>query len=194
MRTLNRIAVYCGSSNQVDDAYKRLAYDLGAELARRGIGVVYGGGSVGLMNEVAQGAMDQGGEVIGVITEKLMALEVARHDLSELHIVKGMHARKLKMSDLCDAFVALPGGYGTLDELFEAITWTQLNIHHKPVGLLDGNGFYAHLVAFLDHANAQGFIRDQHRPLVRRYETVDALLEGLRSAEVPTFGRWVAEP
>ncbi|MFK7927455.1 MAG: TIGR00730 family Rossman fold protein [Myxococcota bacterium] len=194
MTDLRRLAVYCGSSNRVSPAYLTLAYTLGAELATRGIGVVYGGGSVGLMNEVAQGAMDKGGEVIGVITERLLALEVARHDLTELHVVKGMHARKLKMCDLSDAFVALPGGYGTLDELFEAVTWTQLNVHHKPVALLDIDGFFEHLVSFLDHAAGEGFIRPPHRSLIGRYTSIDALLAGLKSAEIPVFGKWVAEP
>lgn len=156
--------------------------------------MVYGGGSVGLMDDVAEGAMDAGGEVIGVITEKLMALEVGRLDLTELHVVKGMHARKLNMSELSDAFVALPGGYGTLDELFEAVTWTQLNIHHKPVALYDVDGYFEHLVAFLDHAHDQGFVRDAHRALVQRHRDVDSLLDGLSSAEIPAFGRWVAEP
>lgn len=194
MGELRRVAVYCGSSNSVDRAYIEAAHHVGFSLAARGLGVVYGGGSVGLMDAVAQGALDCGGEVIGVITEKLLALEVGRMDLTELHVVKGMHARKLKMSELSDAFIALPGGYGTLDELFEAVTWTQLNIHHKPVGLLDVNGYFEHLNAFLDRANADGFIRDPHRPLVVCEGEIDALVDALEAAEIPAFGRWVAEP
>jgi len=188
------LAVYCGSSNRVSQAYLSLAYNLGAQLAARGVGVVYGGGSVGLMNQVAQGAMDNGGDVIGVITERLLALEVARLDLTELHVVKGMHARKMMMCDLSDAFVALPGGYGTLDELFEAVTWTQLNVHHKPVALLDVDGFFDGLVSFLDHAAGEGFIRPPHRKLIGRYTSVDHLLAGLAASEIPVFGKWVAEP
>ena len=194
MSELRRIAVYCGSSNAVADGYRQTAHLLGRTLGERGIGVVYGGGSVGLMNDVAQGALDAGGEVIGVITEQLLALEVARLDLTELHVVEGMHARKLKMSDLADAFVALPGGYGTLDELFEAVTWTQLNVHHKPCALFDIHDYWAHLVAFLDHACTVGFIREPHRALVARYDNVSDLIAGLSSAEVPTFGNWVVQP
>ena len=193
-RELRRVAVYCGSSNAVSVRYRHEARSLGAGLAQAGIGVVYGGGGVGLMDDVATGALDAGGEVIGVITEKLMKLEVGRLDLTELRVVKGMHARKLAMSDRSDAFVALPGGYGTLDELFEAITWTQLNIHHKPVALFDAHGYYDHLVAFLDRAAKDGFVRGPHRPLVQHYTTVESLLEGLRSADIPTFGKWVADP
>jgi len=191
---LGRIAVYCGSSNAIADGYRTAARELGRTLADRGIGLVYGGGDVGLMGEVAQGALERGGEVIGVITEKLMALEVGRMDLTELRVVKGMHARKLAMSELSDAFVALPGGYGTLDEVFEAVTWTQLNIHHKPVALLDVDGYFEHLTAFLDRAHEDGFIRGPHRPLLTRYTDVDQMLTALAQADIPAFGRWVAEP
>ncbi len=194
MSELRRIAVYCGSSNAVADGYRTAARELGRILAERGIGLVYGGGSVGLMDDVAQGALDAGGEVIGVITEQLLALEVARLDLTELHVVGGMHARKLKMSDLSDAFVALPGGYGTLDELFEAVTWTQLNIHHKPVALLDVDGYFEHLSLFLDRAHEDGFIRGPHRPLVQRHTDISQMLTALAASEIPAFGRWVAEP
>jgi uncharacterized protein (TIGR00730 family) len=193
-RELRRVAVYCGSSNSVSIRYRHEARDLGGALAQAGIGIVYGGGGVGLMDDLATGCLNAGGEVIGVITEKLMKLEVGRIDLTELHVVKGMHARKLKMSELSDAFIALPGGFGTLDELFEAITWTQLNIHHKPVALLDSHGFYTHLLAFLDRATRDGFIRGPHRPLVQHHTDVAGLLDGLRNAEVPIFGKWVAEP
>lgn len=193
-RTIRRVAIYCGSSNRADPAYREAAYALGQDLARRGIGVVYGGGNVGLMGAAAQGALSEGGEVIGVITEQLMELEVGRLDLAELHVVPTMHARKLKMTELVDAFVALPGGYGTLDELFEAVTWTQLNVHQKPCALFDIRDYWLHLVAFLDHARDEGFVREPHRALVARYETVDALLAGLAEAEVPTFGNWVVQP
>lgn len=193
-RELRRVAIFCGSSNSVSLRFRHEARVLGGTLAQAGIGIVYGGGGVGLMDDVASGALDAGGEVIGVITEKLMQLEVGRIDLTELYVVKGMHARKLKMSELADAFIGLPGGYGTLDELFEAITWSQLNIHHKPVALYDVHGFYDHLMAFLDRAAQDGFIRGPHRGLVQHHRDIGAMLQGLRTAEIPTFGKWVAEP
>lgn len=194
MGELRRVAVYCGSSVTVDRVYREGAVALGRGLAERGIEIVYGGGSVGLMDDVASGALEAGGRVIGVITEQLMALEVGRLDLTELHIVDGMHARKLMMADLSDAFIAMPGGYGTLDELFEAVTWTQLNIHHKPVALYDIDGYFEHLVAFLDRANRERFVRDPHRGLIQHHTELDAMLDGLRGAEIPTFGTWVARP
>jgi hypothetical protein len=174
--------------------YRETAASLGADLARRGIGIVYGGGSVGLMNEVAEGALACGGEVIGVITEQLLALEVARLDLTALHVVRTMHERKQRMSDLADGFVALPGGFGTLDELFEAITWTQLGLQTKPAVLYDVDGFWDPLVAFVDRACAEGFIRPSHRSLMARVSTVEGLLTTLANAELPAFGRWVVEP
>ena len=193
-RTIARIAVYCGSSNAVSPTFRRAANQLGRGLAERGIGLVYGGGDVGLMGEAARGALDAGGEVIGVITEQLVKLEVGRLDLAELHIVPSMHERKLRMTALASAFVALPGGYGTLDEIFEAVTWSQLNVHRKPCALYNVDGFFDALIAFLDHASAQGFVRPPHRALLPAYQDLPSLLDGLRTAEVPEFGNWVIRP
>jgi len=194
MGTFRRVCVYCGSSNQTVARYGAAATALGRTLATRGIGVVYGGGSVGLMNAVAQGALDAGGEVIGVIPEKLQELELGRADLTELHIVKGMHARKQRMADLSDAFIALPGGYGTLEELFEATTWTQLAYHRKPVGLLNLDGFYDHLVAFLRRAVEDGFIKPIHADLIAVSADADDLLAQLASAQIPELHRWIDNP
>jgi len=194
VRDLKRVCVYCGSSNHVDDRFLAAGYAMGRVLAQRGIGVVYGGGSVGVMNRLAQGGLDHGGEVIGVIPQKLLDLEVGRRDLTELHVVRGMHARKLKMAELSDAFVALPGGFGTLEELFEVTTWTQLNYHLKPIALFNVLGYFDHLVAFLDHAAKEGFVRQMHRPLVPVFESPDEVIRGLQTAVIPQIGQWISDP
>lgn len=183
-RTFRSIAIFCGSSSDAKPVYFDAARAVGAELARRGIRVVYGGGRVGLMGAVADAAMAAGGEVVGVIPEKLQALEVGHDALTEIHVVPDMHTRKMKMATLSDAFIALPGGLGTLDEVFEAATWTQLNYHLKPVGLLDVSGFFGPLVAFLRHAQAEGFIRPQHGALIQVADTIDALLGQLATCEI----------
>lgn len=193
-RAIERIAVYCGSSNTVSPRFRRAAHLLGRGLAERGIGLVYGGGDVGLMGEAARGALGAGGEVIGVITEQLVQLEVGRLDLAELHIVPSMHARKLRMTELASAFVALPGGYGTLDEIFEAVTWSQLNVHRKPCALYNVDGFFDPLIAFLDRACTEGFVREPHRGLLPAYDDLPTLLDGLRTIDVPEFGNWVIRP
>ena len=160
-------------------------------IARRGLGLVYGGGSVGLMNEVAGGALAGGARVVGVIPEKLQGLELGRTDLTELRVVPDMHARKRLMADLSDAFIALPGGYGTLEELFEAVTWTQLDYHRKPVGLLNVDGYYDLLVAFLAHASGEGFVRPLHTGLVLVDTDPDRLLDRLASAVLPSLEHWI---
>ena len=186
-----RIGVYCGSSPGVDPRYREAAFGFGAYVARRGIGVVYGGGRVGLMGAVADGALAAGGEVIGVIPEKLRDLEVEHRGLTRLEVVTGMHPRKLRMAELADAFVALPGGFGTLDEGFEVATWTQLESHRKPVGLLDVIGYFAPLTAFLDHAVREGFLRDLHRGLIVSSPDAGALLTAMAAVEVPEVRKWI---
>ncbi len=190
-REFQRICVYCGSSNGVRPQYKEAAEALGRLIARRGLGLVYGGGSVGLMGRVAAGALAEGGEVIGVIPEKLMGLELGRTDLTELLVVPDMHTRKKKMADLSDAFVALPGGYGTLEELFEAVTWTQLNYHKKPVGLLNVEGYYDALVDFLERAVAENFVRSVHAELVLVDADPDRLLRRMQEVELPDLHSWI---
>jgi uncharacterized protein (TIGR00730 family) len=152
MRTFRRVAVFCGSSIRVPAHFMHAAEAVGALLAERGIGVVYGGGNVGLMGRVADAALAAGGEVIGVIPDKLRALELDHPGLTDLFVVDSMHARKAMMAHMSDAFIALPGGYGTLEEIFEVTTWTQLNYHHKPVGLLNVAGYYDALLTFIAHA------------------------------------------
>ena len=183
---MKRLAVYCGSATPSDERYMQLAREVGASLASQGIGVVYGGGRLGLMGAVASGALDEGGEVIGIIPEALANSEVANHDCSELHTVSGMHERKQRFTDLSDGFVTLPGGVGTMDELWEAVSWAQLGYHDKPVGLLNAFGFYDHLIAFNDHMAKVGFVRASHRGIVIADQTLDGLLKKMQSYEPHT--------
>jgi len=191
MRTFRRLAVFCGSSHGIRPSYTAAARHLGTRMAERGIGLVYGGGSVGLMGEVATAALAAGGEAIGVIPAKLQELELGKADLTELYVVPDMHARKRKMAHLSDGFVVLPGGYGTLEELFEAVTWTQLGSHDKPVGLLDVDGYYAPLAAFIDRVIAEGFVRPLHRPLLQMATDADALIDQLAAVEIPELEQWI---
>ena len=173
---MKRIAVYCGSATPADPVYIETAAMVGRGLAERGISIVYGGGRLGLMGAVADAALLAGGEVIGVIPEALRDAEVAHLGCTELHIVAGMHERKRKFTDLCDGFITLPGGVGTMDELWEAISWAQLGYHQKPVGLLNVGGFYDQLIAFNAHMIATGFIRSQHSGIMITSDDLDKLL------------------
>lgn len=190
-RTLSRICVFCGSSTAAGPRFRAAAREVGAHLAGRNIELVYGGGGVGLMGEVADGALAAGGRVIGVIPEKLWALELGRRDLTANEVVPDMHTRKRRMADLSDAFIALPGGYGTLEELFEAVTWTQLNYHLKPVGILNVDGFYDALVTFLGRAVVEGFVRKQHEGLLLVDTEIGALVDRLASVELPALEQWI---
>jgi uncharacterized protein (TIGR00730 family) len=174
--------------------FRRAAVELGAYFAERGVGVVTGGGRVGLMGAVAEGALAKGGEVIGVIPEKLKALEVGHDGLTELIVVDGMHARKAMMAQLSDAFVGLPGGWGTLEEVFEVTTWAQLNYHTKPVGLLNVKGYFDHLRSFVAHAVEAGFIRAVHQDLILFAESPADLLARLAVAEIPEVTKWIKKP
>lgn len=178
---MKRLAVYCGSASPEDPRYLELARDVGAGLADRGIGVVYGGGRLGLMGAVASGALDAGGEVIGIIPEALANSEVANHDCTELHTVSGMHERKQKFTDLSDGFVTIPGGVGTMDELWEAVSWAQLGYHDNPVGLLNAFGFYDHLIEFNRHMANVGFVRPAHQGIIIAEDTLSALLDKMES-------------
>jgi uncharacterized protein (TIGR00730 family) len=177
--TLHRICVFCGSSAGSRPAYAEAARELGRTLAQRGIGVVFGGGKVGLMGVLADAALAAGGEAIGVIPEALEAREIAHAGLTRLHVVRSMHERKTLMADLADAFIALPGGFGTFEEFFEAVTWTQLGIHGKPCGLLNVDGYYDALLGQLDRAVGDGFIHRHNRLLVLDSASIPALLERL---------------
>ena len=174
---LRRLAVYCGSASPGDPRYEELAMDVGRALALRGIGVVYGGGKLGLMGALAAGALIEGGEVVGVIPEALVEAELANHACTELHVVETMHERKKTFTDLSDGFLTLPGGVGTMDELWEAVSWAQLGYHAKPVGLLNAFGFYDGLVAFYRRMGESGFIRGEHRGILIADTALEPLLE-----------------
>ena len=188
---MRRIAVYCGSASPADPRYVGLAREVGAALATRGIGVVYGGGRLGLMGALAAGALEAGGEVIGVIPEALTGRhgrggEVANDDCTELHIVPGMHERKRAFTDLSDGFLTIPGGVGTMDELWEAVSWAQLGYHAKPVGLLNAFGFFDHLLAFNQHMIETGFIREAHAGIIIAGVELDPLLDRMAAHEPHT--------
>jgi uncharacterized protein (TIGR00730 family) len=183
---MKRIAVYCGSATPADPRYVELGTEVGRTLAQRGIGVVYGGGRLGLMGAVAYGALDAGGEVIGVIPEALVGSEVANHDCTELHVVPGMHERKKAFTDLSDGFLTIPGGVGTMDELWEAVSWAQLGYHAKPVGLLNAFGFYDGLIAFNRTMIEVGFIRPAHQGIIIHENELDLLLDRMHAHEPHT--------
>lgn len=189
----SRIAVYCASSTTVVERYGDLARSVGRSLAERGIGVVYGGGSVGLMGAVADAALEAGGEVIGVIPHKLQKLELGHTGCTELRVVDSMHERKTIMAELSDAFIALPGGWGTWEELFEVVTWTQLGYHKKPVGVLDAHGYYAPLKAMVDRAIDEGFVRPSLVDVLSFDTELDRLLERMANAHLPDIEQWIDE-
>lgn len=193
-RRFRRLCVFCGSSVGDAPAYLEAARDLGRRLAERGIGLVYGGAKVGLMGALADAALAAGGEVYGVIPEKLRGLEVAHEGLTELFLVDSMHARKATMATLSDGFIALPGGFGTLEEVFEVTTWTQLNYHEKPIGVLDVNGYYAGLQAFVEHAVRVGFVRPVHRELMLFDDDPEQLLARMAAVEIPKLPKWIGRP
>ena len=188
---MKRIAVYCGSNSGVRPEYAAAAQELGTLLAREKIELVYGGGRVGLMGIVADAVLKKGGHVIGVIPEKLVIKEVVHEQLPDLRVVKSMHERKALMAELSDGFIALPGGYGTFEELFEVLAWSQLGWHQKPFGLLDCAGFYTRLLEFLDHTAMEGFIRPQHRALVLVAEQAEEMLQQLRKFRPPNEVKWM---
>jgi len=187
---LNRICVFCGSSTGRDPAYVEAAQTLGRIAARQKIGIVFGGGSVGLMNALADAALEQGGEVIGVITHALAELDVDHQGLTEMRRVSTMHERKALMAELSDAFIALPGGIGTLEELFEALTWTQLGIHEKPCGLLNAADYYTPLLGFLDGAVDQGFLHPGHRSMLVIDTEPQVLMEKMLAWNPPRVKEW----
>jgi uncharacterized protein (TIGR00730 family) len=188
---MTRICVFCGSSPGLRPIYRSVTESLGAELARRGIGLVYGGGNVGLMGALADAVLSAGGEAIGVIPEHLMAREAGHTGLTQLHIVRSMHERKALMADLSDAFIALPGGFGTLEEFCEVVTWSQLGLHAKPCGLLNVEDYYSPLLAMFDHAVAERFVKPENRALVLSRQSVDELLEALEAWRPVRMERWL---
>jgi uncharacterized protein (TIGR00730 family) len=188
---MRRIVVFCGSSPGRRAAYVAAAQDLGRLLASRGIGVVYGGATIGLMGALADAALAAGGEVIGVIPRRLFPAEIPHSGLSEQRVVETMHERKALMAELSDAVIALPGGTGTLDELFEMFTWSQLGLHRQPIGLLDVEGYWQPLLAFIDHMVQERFISAEHRDTLLVESDPETLLERLGSSEHVGRSKWL---
>lgn len=191
---MRRVCVFLGSNPGTNPNYLAATRALGAEIARRGLTTVYGGSNVGLMGELANAALAAGGEVIGIIPEALRQKELAHEGLTTLTVVSSMHERKAAMAELADGFIALPGGLGTLEELCEVLTWAQLGFHKKPCGLLDVDGYYAPLCAFLDHAVTEGFIMAAHRGMLLSDPSPAALLDSFASYKAPTVTKWVTKP
>jgi uncharacterized protein (TIGR00730 family) len=191
MNTLKSICLFCGASPGTNPVYRAAAAEFGATLAKQDIRLIYGGGSVGLMGVAADACLANGGTVVGVIPRLLMEKEVGHAGVTEMHVVETMHERKALMTDLSDGFIALPGGYGTLDELFESLTWLQLAYHTKPIGLFNVNHFFDQLIGFLDHAREERFLRDLHRESLQVDADLNALIEKLRHAVAPDTGKWL---
>lgn len=180
---MKSVCVYCGSSQSVQEVWFETARSLGRAVASRGLTLVYGGARVGLMGALAGAALEQGGRVIGVVPQALVEREVAHNGLTELHVVESMHDRKALMAQLSDAFIALPGGFGTLDELFEILTWALLGFHDKPILLLNQDGYYDHLLAFLERARNEGFVRPSHLALLRVSTGIAKLLDAFENPQ-----------
>ena len=191
---LRSLCVYCGSASGRQPAYADAARALAQAMVARDIRLVYGGASVGIMGTVADEILRLGGEAVGVIPQALMRKELAHAGLTELHVTPSMHARKMLMAELADGFVALPGGIGTFEEIFEVWTWAQLGFHAKPCGLLDVNGYYSGLCAFLDHVRDQGFMKDAHRGMLLCDADASRLLDRLADYEPPRVQKWVRQP
>ena len=188
---MDRICVYCGSRPGRLPEYSDAARMLGHELAARKLGLVYGGASVGVMGAVADAILEKGGEAIGVIPFALATREVAHSGLDDLFVVDSMHERKAKMAELSDGFIALPGGWGTIEEIFEMLTWAQLGFHQKPCGLLNIAGYYDHLFTFLEHAIDQRFVREEYRPMIMMEETASDLLDRYQQYQAPSVRKWI---
>ena len=188
---MKRICVYCGSSPGKLPEYRDAARSLGHELAARGIGLVYGGASIGVMGTVADAVLEKGGEAFGVIPYVLAAREVAHTGLNELFVVNSMHERKSKMAEMSDGFIALPGGWGTIEEIFEMLTWAQLGLHEKPCGLLNISTYYDHLFTFLEHAIDQRFVQREFRPMIMMDQSASALLDRFRDYRAPKVKKWI---
>jgi len=190
---MRRVCVFCGSNPGIRPEYADAARGLAAALVARGLELVYGGGNVGLMGIVADAVMTAGGTVTGIIPEALMRMEAGHRDVTQLHVVGSMHERKAMMAEMSDAFIALPGGIGTLEEVFEVWTWGQLGLHAKPAGFLDVGGFYRHLHAFLDHMTAEGFLKQRHRDMVTLSSDPMVLLDGFAGYTPPQVVKVIAK-
>jgi len=188
---MKRVCVFCGSSAGSRAEYRACAEELGAELTGRGIGLVFGGGNVGLMGVIADSVLKAGGEAIGVIPEHLMNREIGHKQVAKLHVVRSMHERKALMADLSDAFIALPGGFGTFEEFFEVLTWSQLGLHRKPCGIVNVRDYYTPLLAMLDHAVEERFLKAQNRHLVLARDTPGELLNALEEWRPVHVEKWL---
>lgn len=188
---MTRICVFCGSSTGLRPAYVNAARAMGQALLRRHLGLVYGGGCVGLMGTIADAVLNGGGEVIGIIPEALVERELAHRDVAQLIVVRSMHERKAKMAELSDAFIAMPGGYGTFEEFCEIITWAQLGLHHKPCGILNVDGYYDSLLMLFDRAVEEGFLKPANRRLVIEQTNPDRLLDLLATSTPPQTEKWI---
>lgn len=187
---MKRIAVYCASSSGADTRFKETAIQLGAELAKQGIELVYGGAKVGLMGAVADGTLNNGGQVIGVLPHFLAEKELAHEGLTELILVDTMHERKAKMADLCDGFITLPGGFGTMEELFEVLTWAQLGLHHKPIAILNIGGYYDSLITFVETMIAGGLLKEEYRKMLLVSDNIQDVLQQMKEYEAPVNDKW----
>jgi uncharacterized protein (TIGR00730 family) len=192
--SVKSVCVFCGSSSGANPVYHALATALGREIASRGLSLIYGGGHVGLMGAVADAALDAGGDVIGFMPQSLVDREIAHKRLTAIHVTSSMHERKAEMERHADGFIALPGGFGTLDEFCEIVTWGFLGIHRKPIGILDANGFFAQLLGFFDHAMSEGFIRPDQRALILEEQEPTVLLDRMETW-IPTLApKWTSTP
>ena len=190
---MKRITVFCGSSPGNEGNYKTQATLLGQTLAKQNIELVYGGARIGLMGAVADGALSAGGKVIGVLPNFLRSKEIAHEQLTELILVNSMHERKSKMNELCDGVIALPGGFGTLEEFFEMLTWAQLGLHKKPIGILNVNGFYDALIILVQTMVDKGFLKEVNQSMILVSDSVDGLLDKMKNYVAPTVGKWISE-
>jgi uncharacterized protein (TIGR00730 family) len=188
---MKRITVFCGSSFGNEAIYKEQATLLGQTLAKHNIELVYGGANVGLMGAVADGCLNEGGKVIGVLPDFLRSKEIAHTGLTELILVKTMHERKTKMNNLCDGVIALPGGFGTLDELFEMITWAQLGLHKKPIAILNINGFYDSLLELMQTMTDKGLLKEVNKKMLLVSDDIEDLLDKMKNYIPPTVGKWI---
>lgn len=187
---MKTVTVFCASSDGTDPQFQRAASEIGGLLARRGLSIVYGGSRLGLMGRVADAALAEAGRVVGVIPKHMLDRGIGHEGLTELHVVQSMHERKALMADFGEGFIALPGGMGTLEELAEIVTWAQIGLHRKPCGVLNVGGYYDHLLSFIDHAVAAGFIRPLHRSLVLSADSPEKLVDLMANWEYPEVDKW----
>jgi len=193
IKIMKSITVFCGSSFGSEEIYKEQAIFLGQTLAKQNIQLIYGGANVGLMGAVADGVLQEGGKAIGVLPHFLQSKEIAHQDLTELILVETMHERKTKMNDLCDGVIVLPGGYGTLEEFFEMITWAQLGLHKKPIAILNINGFYDDLIKLVQNMVDKGFLKQINQEMLLVSDSIDKLLEKMKNYRAPSVGKWISK-